>query len=154
MDFRFGHTPQAAHHNGGSIMRNSKSCPKCKATDIVRIPGEARPFPTAPTPGPLPVVSELESRLLAAANNNVRPVAHETVDVVEDLIQDENCDLEVDILPVVKEMLRQAPRPGSDQDLGRAVVARGDQGEAGCAARCRQAAGGAIRDRAAAATSG
>jgi endogenous inhibitor of DNA gyrase (YacG/DUF329 family) len=25
-------------------MRNSKPCPKCQSNDIVRIPGEARPF--------------------------------------------------------------------------------------------------------------
>jgi hypothetical protein len=49
---------------------------------------------------------DLEYRLLKAANNNVRPAAHETIGVIEDLIADEGCDLDLDILPVVQEMLR------------------------------------------------
>jgi hypothetical protein len=40
---------------------------------------------------------DLEYRLLKAANNNVRPAAHETIGVIEDLIADEDCDLEADV---------------------------------------------------------
>jgi hypothetical protein len=34
-------------------------------------------------------LSELEARLLEAGNHNVRPTAHETVGIIEDLIADE-----------------------------------------------------------------
>jgi hypothetical protein len=46
------------------------------------------------------------ARFLQAGNNNVRPSAHETVGIIEDLIVNEGCDLDLDILPVVQEMLR------------------------------------------------
>jgi hypothetical protein len=54
---------------------------------------------------------DLEYHLLKAASNNVRPAAHETIGVIEDLIADEGCDLDLDILPVVREMLTYPDLP-------------------------------------------
>jgi hypothetical protein len=70
-----------------------------RPTTVTAAGAPVRALPADPGP------ATLEARLLQAGNNNVRPTAHDTVGIIEDLIADEGCDLEVDILPVVRELV-------------------------------------------------